>query len=170
MKTHAVIEVEEGGMTLTIGEQHDASLQIQRCERVQTGDVSAESVATAMASFGPDAFAGARGVHVVVGDRRAHHFVTTTPKMPNGEVVNYVIREALRVSGLRGTEELLVAPRFIRTLSGGRLTIAVTALPHLVWHPFEVELESRGVPVLGLHTMESCLALAAPAMGEQFAL
>jgi len=93
MKTHAVIEVEEGGMTLTIGEQHDASLQIQRCERVQTGDVSAESVATAMASFGPDAFAGARGVHVVVGDRRAHHFVTTTPKMPNGEVVNYVIRE-----------------------------------------------------------------------------
>jgi len=73
----------------------------------------------------------------------------------------------LRVSGLRGTEELLVAPRFIRTLSGGRLTIAVTALPHLVWHPFEVELESRGVPVLGLHTMESCLALAAPATREE---
>lgn len=163
MKTHAIIEIEEGSLTLTIGAKAGNSARIFSCERFPLSDTGGEAVGGVLRGLGTDPLRGAAGVHVIVGDRRASHFVATVPKMPPGEVADFVTREALRVSSLTSPADLMVAPRLLRQPGGGRLEIAASALPASVWQPFASALEASGMEVLALHTSETCLALAAPA-------
>ncbi|MCA8948809.1 MAG: hypothetical protein KDE27_04860 [Planctomycetes bacterium] len=170
MKTHAVIEIEERNLTLTIGATTGDAARVFSCDRFPLAEVNQESITRVLRALGTDPLRGALGVHVVVGDRRATHFVATAPTMPERDLVRFVGREAVRLSSVASAEGLLLAPRLLRRLPDGRLQIAATALPRAVWQPIERAFEASGMEVLSLHTTESCLALAAAEHDEYTAV
>lgn len=162
MKRQAIIEIEEGALTLTLGASEGRSISILQCDRFSLAEATRENVTNVLRTLGSDPFQGAEGVHVVIGDRRAHHFITTVPKMSTNEVIQFVIREGLRVTGIASRDELLISPRLLRKLPGGRVAVAASALPTAVWAPLRASFKTCGIDIRSVHTMESCLAMAVP--------
>ncbi|MCA8977572.1 MAG: hypothetical protein KDC98_22805 [Planctomycetes bacterium] len=163
MKKHAIVEIEEGALTLTVGgsDGRGKLLRILSCDRFPLPEATTDTVRAALGALGSAVLQGGGGVHVIVGDRRAHHFVSEVPRMRPEEAVQVMVREGLRVSGAPTAADLLIAPRLLRCEHGGTLVIGAAALPAGVWQPLRSAFESSGMSVSGVHTMESCLALAA---------
>lgn len=170
MQIHAIIEIEEGTLTLTVGRSEGRTHRILKCQRLPLPDLGREPMTAALRSLGGDPLMGAPGVHVVLAERRMQHFVSTVPKLSAAEAVAFVVREALRVAGMNASEGVLVAPQLLRRLPGGRLVIGATALAKNVWDPLQEAFRAAGIAVISLHSMESCMALAAPATGERTAV
>jgi len=163
MKTHAIVELEEGSLAVTVARRDGRTTKVVRSVRLPLPDLGREGLANALRSLGSDVLQGAAGVHVVFGERRIQHFLSTVPKMAAAEVIEFVQREALRVTGIPAAQDVLTAPRLVRRLATNRLVIGVTAMARSVWEPIHDAFRQAGIEVLGLHSMETCLALAAPA-------
>ncbi len=162
MKTHAIIEFEEGSVTLTIGAAAGGNARIFSCERLPLVDINAETLRATLSSLGSDPMRGAAGVHVIIGDRRACHFAAAVPRMAVADMVGFLKREALRLSSMSQSSEVLLAPRMLRAAWDGRFEVAVSALPQSVVQRMDQACRAVGLDVLGVHTSEACMALAAP--------
>ncbi|MCR9246608.1 MAG: hypothetical protein NXI31_16365 [bacterium] len=162
MNTYAILEFEEGSMALTVGGSVAGTAEIFACNRFPLVEINSDTVRNALRALGSDPLRGAKGVHVIVGDRRATHFVATVPRMTEAEVGSFLTREALRLASLTEAGDLLLAPRLLEVLPDRRLRIAMSALPTGIWDRVQKACAAAGVEVLSLHTTESCLALAAP--------
>jgi len=165
MQTYAIVEIEEGALNVTVGGRDGKVVRVQRAVRLPLAELSRDSLAVALRSIGSDLLQGASGVHVVLGDRRAQHFASTMPPMRANAAVDFVLREAARVTNAADRAELLVATRLLRRLPGGKLMLGSTALPRTAWEPLAAAFESSGLKVLGLFSMEACLALGAVGQG-----
>lgn len=161
MQVHAIVEIEEGTLHVVVGGRDGRQLRVLRSTRLPLPDLNRDALATALRGLGGDLLHGASGVHVVLGDRRAQHFVTTLPRLGSAAAMQFVVREAARLSGQSVGAELLVKARFLRRRRDGKLVVGATSLPRAAWAQLAEAFEASGLPVLGLHTMEECLARAA---------
>lgn len=159
MKMHAIIEIEEGSLNIVVGGREGGHTKVVRSLRVPLSDLTAATIETALRSVSGDVLQGATGVHVVIGDRRSQHFLSTLPKMPPRDAIAYVTREALRLGNLQSAEDILVSTRLVRVLPGNKMQLGSTAVPRSIWRPIEEALTNHGLQILGLHTIESCLAM-----------
>lgn len=161
MRTHTIVKVEEGSLLVTAATSDGKRVEIQRSVRVPLPEVTRESMLAALRGLDSSLLQGSKGVHVVLGDRRAQHFVATLPPLKQQEAVAFVVREGLRLTGMPSPDQLLVSARLLRTLPGRRTVVAAVALAKNVWEPVGDAFEKAGIPVLGLYASETCLALAA---------
>jgi hypothetical protein len=166
MQTHAIVELEEGALNVVVGGTEGGTTRVLRSLRLPLSDLGRDTVANALRSLGNDPFQGAAGVHVVLGERRLQHFSSTVPKLPAAEMVAFVTREALRLTNQQTPADVLVATRIMRKLPGHRHVLATTALARSAWEPLATAFEQNHVTVLGLHSMETCIALAAPTLAQ----
>ncbi|MFY9344415.1 MAG: hypothetical protein WAT39_18120 [Planctomycetota bacterium] len=163
---HAIVELEEGGLNVLVAARVGNQTVVQRSVRVPVADLSREALTTALRSLGGDVLHGTAGVHVVLGDRRTQHFLSTLPAMAPGELVGFVVREALRLTGAPGAADVLVATRFLRRAPGKKLVLGTAAIARSAWEPIAAAFAAHDIKVLGLYSTETCLALAAePADG-----
>jgi len=158
MRTLAVIEIEEGSLSLTFGVRVGNDAHVTRCHRVQLPDTGREAMVNVLRPLAGEFLQDVDGVHVILGDRRTQHFVAALPKMPHADAVDFAVREGMRMTSMPNAAELLVAPRLVRTTKGGKLVVGATALPRNVWEPLREAFVASGIDVLGLHSSEACLA------------
>jgi hypothetical protein len=163
MQTHAVFEIEEGAMNVVVGSRIGGETRVLRSVRVALSDLTVESFEGAIRSLHSDLLVGVKGVHVVLGDRRSQHFTSTIPKMSSRDAQSFLQREAVRLANLQSVDEVLIAPRVLRRLPGDKFEVTCSALPRVVWSNLETAFANCDVDVVGLHTMESCLAKAVKA-------
>ncbi|MBL8752904.1 MAG: hypothetical protein JNK15_06340 [Planctomycetes bacterium] len=163
MLTHAIVELEEGALNVVVGGTEGGTTRLLRSLRLPVADLGRETLTNALRSLGSDALQGASGVHIVLGERRMQHFSSTVPKLPAAEMVAFVTREALRLTNLQSPSDVLIATRILRKLSGNRHVLGTTALARNAWEPIQAAFEANHIAVLGVHSMETCVALAAPA-------
>lgn len=160
MQTHAIVEVEEGTLNVVVGVRDGATTRVVQSERLSLPDLDRERVAAALRSVGEGALEDAAGVHVVLGDRRMQHFVSTLPLMAVRDALGFVTREALRVTNAPSAADLMLTTRLLYRLPGGRVQLATTALPRSVYEPIAAAFAETGLPILGLYSLENCLAHA----------
>lgn len=169
-----IVELEEGALSITAAKHDGRKGEVLRAVRLPLADLGRDSVAKALRGADGALFEGSKGVHVVLGDRRVQHFVTTAPQLTPADTTAFVVREALRLTGMPAAADVLVSTRLLRTLAGKRIVAAATALARNVWEPIQEAFRQAGIEVLSLHSMESCLALAAtaaqPSTGKQTAV
>lgn len=171
MQTHAIIELEEGSLCATLVGRAGNSLRVTRSLRLPLADLARETMVGALRAIGAGIFADVPGVHVVLGERRMQHFVCTVPQMTAAEMEEFVAREGLRLTGAMSAADVLLSVRLLRRASGQRYVVAGAALAKNVWEPVRGAFEQLGITVLGLHSLEACLALATtPAQGERAAV
>jgi len=163
MHTHAIVEIEEGALNVVVGARAGKATRVLRSQRVALADLNRETVTQALRSLAGDVLQGARGVHVILGERRVQHFSSTVPRMGATEMVGFAVREALRLTSLQSAGDVLVSARLVRSLPGHRHVLAITAVARAVAEPILAAFEQNQFQVLGLHSTEACMALAAPA-------
>jgi Tfp pilus assembly protein PilN len=161
MQTHAIVELEEGSLFAALVGRAGRTLRVTRSLRLPLADLGRDTVLTALRGLGNGIFAGVRGVHVVLSDRRLQHFVCTLPRMTPADVGEFVAREGLRLTGAMNAADVFLSVRLLRRAPGQRFVVAGTALAKSVWEPLREAFAQSGIPVLGLHSVEACLALAA---------
>lgn len=161
MRNLAIIEIEEGALTLTFGVRVGRTAHVTRCHRVALPDLGRDALTAALRPLANELLQDNDGVHVVLGDRRTQHFVTALPRMPADEVEGFAMREALRLTSMPNADEVLMAPRLVRRTKGGRMVIGGTAMPRNVWEPLREAFKACGLNVLSLHSTEACLAAGA---------
>lgn len=160
MTTHAIMELEEGALNLVVGAREGQSIKVRRSLRLPLADLGRETLTGVLRNLGNDALLGATGIHVVLGERRVQHFTSTVPKMGAGDMVAFVTREALRLTGQQTAADVLLATRLLRR-TGDTFQLATTAVAKSVWEPIGDAFAACSLPVLGLYSMETCLALGA---------
>ncbi|MCK5941634.1 MAG: hypothetical protein KAI24_06680, partial [Planctomycetes bacterium] len=171
MKTHAIIELEEGTLSVVVGARDGDRTRLLRSLRMPLPDLGGETLTNALRGVSADVLQGADGVHVVIGDRRSHHFLSTLPRPTAKDAVAFVTREALRLGNLPAAEDVLLATRLVRRLAGNKFLFGTSALARSVWTPLASAFEENGIEVLGLHTIEACMAMACdPAFTEPVAV
>lgn len=156
-----IVELEEGALSITAATHDGKKGEVQRFVRLPLAELSRDSIAAALRNADGALFEGTRGVHVVLGDRRMQHFVTTAPQLAPADTTSFVVREALRLTGMPQPADVLASPRLLRRLPGKRIVAAATALARNVWEPIHEAFRLAGIDVLSLQSMETCLALAA---------
>lgn len=171
MQTQVIVELEEGSLTVTVAELSPRVTKVLHCLRVPLADLTRDAVTNALRGISEEVLLAAPGVHVVFGERRIQHYVSTVPKLSPADVVAFMVREALRLTGMPSEDDVLVATRILRKLPGGRFVLSATAVAKNIWEPIHDAFRAAGVEVLSLHSMESCLALAAkPVAGGHVAV
>lgn len=161
MQTFAILELEEGGLNVVVGGRDGTTLRVLHSVRVPMADLGREALTNALRSIGSDVLQGVTGVHVVLGERRMQHFLSTVPKLSVPEAVKFVTREALRLTGMQAPADTLVSTRLVRRLPHGKVVLATTAIPRNVWEPMREAFAAANLAVHGLYSVEACLALAA---------
>ncbi|MBK8096331.1 MAG: hypothetical protein IPK26_04445 [Planctomycetes bacterium] len=159
MKT-AIIELEEGSLTLTIARLHKKTPVIHTCFRMPLSDIHGVVLANTLKALVAEIPEDFGTVHVLLGERRMHHFVSQVPVMQVEDLQAFVTREAMRVAGLQTGTELLAVARFRKRLSGRRMLVATTVLPKNVWEPLAKAFAESGIKVASLHSIEDGLAAA----------
>lgn len=162
MTQHAIIELDEGSLAVTLGGRVGGSATVTHCHRVPLADFGRDTVTTALQPIVGDLLQDVDAVHVIVGDRRAQHFVSVVPRMPARDLDDFLLREALRLTSMPNAGEVMVASRLVRVQKGGKLVCGGAALPRSVWEPLRQAFAACNVEVASLQSTESCLALAAP--------
>lgn len=166
MKTHAILELDEGALTVTLGGRAGGTATVTGSRRQPLSDWTRDSVVAALQPLLADLLEDVGAVHVVLGDRRMQHFVQVLPRLPARDVEEFAMREAMRLTSMPAAHEVLVAVRPVRRPKG-KLVVGGAAMPRSVWEPVRLALSDCGLQVLGVHTTESCLALAAPDDGDE---
>ena len=161
MQTSTIVEIEEGALNVVMGARDGDVVRVLRSARVPLPDLGRETLTNALHAMQDDSLQGATTVHVVLGERRMQHFVSTLPKMSPADAVAFVVREAQRLCGMQAPADVMVATRVLRRLPGGRLVIGTTALARSVFEPIREAFTAVGIEVGALYSMESLLALAA---------
>jgi hypothetical protein len=161
MHTLTIIELEEGALTLTFGVRVGRRAHVTRCHRLPLPDLSRDTLVNTLRPLAADLLQDTPGVHVILGERRTQHFVSAIPKMSSPEVVDFTMREALRLTSMPTADEVLVATRLVRRTKGGKFVVGATALPRNVWEPVREAFRACNIPVLGMHSTEACLAAGA---------
>ena len=161
MQTIAILELEEGGLNVVVGGRDGATIRVVHSLRVPLTDLGRESLGSALRSIDRDVLQGVTGVHVVLGERRMQHFLATVPKLSVPDAIKFVVREALRVTGMQSPADTLVSTRLVRRLPHGRVVVGATAIARNVWEAMREAFTANDLQVLGLYSMEACHALAA---------
>lgn len=162
MRTHAIIELDEGALAVTIGGRVAGATTVTHSHRVPLADLGRDTLAAALEPIVGDLLQDTPSVHVILGDRRMQHFVSVLPRMPARDLNDFVLRESLRLTSMPAAAEVMVAPRLVRQQKGGKLVIGGAALPRSVWEPLRLAFAACNVEVSSLQSTESCLAMAAP--------
>lgn len=170
MQSHAIIELEEGALNVVVGTQDGPAIRVTKSQRLGAPDLGRDALTKVLRTIGSGVLDGVAGVHVVLGDRRIQHFLSTVPRMAAGDVVAFVVREALRLTGQQAAADTLVATRLVGTRPGNRLVLGTTAVARSVVEPVRQACEAAGLRVLGLYSMEACMALAAKGSDGSVAL
>ena len=161
MQTLAIIEIDEGALALTFGVRVGSRIHVTRCHRVALPDQNRDTLINVLRPLATEMLQNTPGVHVILGDRRAQHFVSVLPKMSPAEATDFMVREALRVTSMPAPAEVMVGVRLVRQFKGGRTVVGATALPRTVWEPLREAFRACNIQVLGLHSTEACLAAGA---------
>lgn len=167
MKMHTILEVEEGALNVVVGGRDGSQTRVIRSQRLPLSDFSREALDGALRAVGSDVLHGGEGLHVIIGDRRAQHFVSKVPKMSARDAVAFATREGMRLANLQSAEDLMVETRLVRSLPQGKLQISTCALARSIWEPLRDVLAKHHVAVLSLQTMEACLARSESASGSE---
>lgn len=162
MTTTAIIELEEGALSITTATVHGRTVQATRSVHVPLPDLEHSTLVSILTSLSADMLRSVRDVHLVLGDRRMHHFRCDVPRMPAAALEDFVQREAMRMTGLPTVADVMVAVAGVHKGPNGTLRIAATALPRAVWDSLRRTFDESGVKVTSLRSLESCLALMAP--------
>lgn len=165
MKTHAILELDEGALTVTRGARAGGTTSVTISRRQPLTDWTRDSVVAALQPLLADLLEDTAGVHVVLGDRRMQHFVQVLPRLPARDVEDFALREAMRLTSMPTAHEVLAAVRLVRRPKG-KFVVGGAAMPRGIWEPVRLALADCGLQVLGVHTTESCLALAVPPDGD----
>lgn len=163
---HAIIELEEGALTVSVGKKDAGQPVVLQCRRFPLAELAREPLVAVLRAGVVDLLEGMAGVHVVLGERRMQHFLTPVPKLPPSAMADFVQREALRIAGAGTAADVLFGSRIVRRLPGKRHVLGGAVLPRSVWEPIGAAFEAVGIEVLSLQSMEECLALAAPRNGN----
>lgn len=171
MRTHTIVKVEDGRLLVVAARCDRKRVEIVRSVRMSLPEVTRDSLAAVLRNLDGALFQSSKGVHVVLGERRMQHFVSTLPKLSANEAKDFVVREALRLTGMPLAEQVLASPNFLRKAPGGRAVVATAAIAKNVWEPIHEAFRLAGIQVLGLYASETCLAMAAKsAPGEVVAV
>lgn len=160
MQMHAIIEIEEGSLNVVVGGRDRGATRVVRSVRMPLPDLGRETVENALRGVGSDLLQGAEGVHVILADRRSQHFLSTIPSMSPKDALAFVRREALRLTNTQSADDVLLSTRFVRKDGAGKLVLATAAVTRGAWSGIAAAFEARGLDVLGLRTIEACLALS----------
>ena len=90
MKLHALVELEEGGLTVVVAGREGRVPRVVRSTRVPLAALTPEEVSSGLLSVS-DHFDGVDGVHVLFGDRRARCFTT---KLPASSVTSFGMKSS----------------------------------------------------------------------------
>jgi hypothetical protein len=154
-------------LSVVVGGREGKRTRVLRSLRFPCQELGREALGNALRAVGSDALAGAGGVHVVLGERRMQHFLSTAPKMSPADVVALVVREASRVTNVPVAGDVLVATRVLSHQPQSRIVLGTTALARSVWAPLAEAFAANGIEVRSLHSMEACLALATPSAADR---
>jgi hypothetical protein len=166
MQTHAIVELEEGALNVIVGGREGKTTRVVRSLRMPLADLGRETLTNTLRSIGSDVLQGAPGVHVVLGERRMQHFASTVPPMSASDVTRFVVREALRLTNQQSPEEVLLTASLLRRGPDGKLVVGATALARSVFAPLREAFAANSLEVLGLYSMETCLAFGARSAGN----
>jgi hypothetical protein len=167
MQSHAIVELEDGALTVTLGRAEGRGVRVTGCHRAPLPDLGREALTQVLRHVAGDHLRGVTGVHVVLGDRRMQHFVAELPRLAAPDVVAFAQREALRLTNMPNVGEVLANVRLLRRQPGRRQLVAGAALPRSVWEPLREAFHAAGIAVLGLQSTEACLAMGAPRDTEE---
>ncbi len=159
MKLHALVELEEGGLTVVVAGREGRVPRVVRSTRVPLAALTPEEVASGLLSVS-DHFDGVDGVHVLFGDRRARCFTTKLPASSAPDLLSYIRREAVRRGAGNSVRDLLITAEVVKYHPGRLVSVFATALSEEVWAPFAKAFADSGVNVLGLSVAEESLAAA----------
>lgn len=160
MQTHAIIEIEEGTLSVTVGGRQDGRVRVLRSVRMPLQDLGRATVANALRDVGGELLQSVQGVHVILADRRSQHFLSTLPMMSPRDALAFVRREAIRLTNTQSADDVLLDTRLLRKLDGDRLLLGTAVVTRNVWSQIAAAFEDRDLAVLGLHTTEACLAMS----------
>lgn len=166
MNLCAIVELEEAALSITVAELRGRRVQVTRSVHVPLPDLEPSTVMTTLSSLRSDVLRGVPAVHLILGDRRMHHFRCQVPAMPVGDLEQFVRREAMRLVGLPAEGDVLLAVNQLRRLPDGKLRVAATALPKAVWDGLQKVFSEAGVAVASLCSLENALARIAPSAAQ----
>jgi|JRYL01.1.fsa_nt_gb hypothetical protein len=160
MNILAVVELEEGALTVTVAQRRGRRIVSSFTSYVPLTDQSPATLAGALSALRVDRLPEGAPVHVVLGDRRIQHHRCDVPNLPAAELQELVAREAMRLCSVGAPTEVLrgVGPVQRR---GGKLQFALAAMPKQVWEPVLRMLQAAKLTAVGAYSTEACLALAA---------
>jgi hypothetical protein len=170
MRTHAIVELEDSALSVTVGALVGGRPRVLRSLRAPLTGLTREAVTIALREIGGGVLHGATGVHVLIGDRRIQHFRSELPNMATGHAIDYVTREALRLLRLTKPSDVLRSVRLLQRLPGDRVALATTAMPRSVWEPLASAFRDANLTVLGLHSSEESIASIAPTSATPIAI
>lgn len=162
-RQHAILEIEEGALSLTVASQVGGTLQIDLCQRVLRPDAEVETLSRAIAELLQAVATEIRQVHVLLGDRRFLHFRIEVPRLRPDELRAFVQRECLRVGSLTADVRVNGHCQRLRRLSNGNYRFAVVALPSRVWPLLQPAFDRNGLEVLTLTSIEEGMRAVLPA-------
>lgn len=166
MNPEFVLELEDGACTLSQVVADGGQFRITQVVSLPLTELSREGLAQSLAALPGGLVSAGAAVTVVLGERRMQHLVSIMPRMAAADVIAFVGREAVRATGQTQAGEVMFSTRLVQVGKDGRIKVACVALPVAVWRPLESAITAAGFRIVGLHSMESCLALAARRTGH----
>ncbi|GAB4146728.1 MAG: hypothetical protein Fur0037_14820 [Planctomycetota bacterium] len=157
---HALIEIEESTLAACVADVGRDRIEVRAFRRMRIGTAPGEDLASLLGKLVSDLGQSVRKAHVLLGDRRCHHFALDVPPLSLADLAGLVEREAARAAGLPPATGMLMRARLLGPSSRGRRLIGITALARDVWAPIARALEQSGIEVLSLATVEDGLGLA----------
>lgn len=168
-RRHAILEIEEGALSLTVASQVGGTLHIDQCQRVLRPDTEPETLSSAIGELLRAVDTEVRQVHVLLGDRRFLHFRIEVPRMRPDELRAFVQRECLRIGSLAADVRVNGHCQRLRRLSNGNYRFAVVALPSRAWQQLQPALDRNGLEVLTLTSIEEGMRAVLPANAPDIA-
>jgi hypothetical protein len=164
----AVLEIEEGSVSLTIGAGTRRAFAIESCARQPRPDD--DELPAALGALLAATDAPVRDVHVLLGDRRFLHYKAELPRMDAIDLRAFVRRESVRIGSLADDVALLADCRHEQRLRGGHHRFSVIALPAQVWATIAPALARNGLEAMTLTSVEDSMARVLPAGVETAAV
>jgi Tfp pilus assembly protein PilN len=157
---HTIMELEDGALTLTVAEVGRTGAVLRSCMRMPIGELQGGTLAQTLRSLHAEMPEESARLHLLLGERRCHHFTLVVPQLPPKDLQALVVREALRVAGLPAGTPVLARGRCLKRLPGQKVLLGVTAMARSAYELLQKAFEAAGIEVASLTSIENGLAMA----------
>jgi Tfp pilus assembly protein PilN len=157
---HTIMELEDGALTLTVAEIGRSGAVLRSCMRMPVGELQGGNLPQTLRSLHAEMPEESGRLHLLLGERRCHHFTLVVPQLPPKDLQALVVREALRVAGLPAGTPVLARARCLKRLPGQKVLLGVTAIARSAYEVLHKAFEAAGIEVASLTSIENGLAMA----------